>query len=312
MIRPLHPTDVPSYMVFASKACAGDGPQACEPGEPAARLLRVLGRSLPLDVPQHTWVYTENRKIRGLVSVRSRRGAAVWQVERLLGLPGEEMDYVLEDLLLHLAAVGAEEGIQKLFLSLPSSSQLLPTARRAGFYSYTVERLYRGSARGDFPLADAPRPRRGLDNLALFEHYNRAVPLRVRQAEALTLQEWRWLDGWTPGRHWRLSVSRTRQDYLLDRNGRIDAWLQIEPSRHVARVSLEETQVSQQQAGELLAFAIARLPTAGWVYVPARAYEIGLESSLQQLGFAQVGDSTLMVKPLSVRVPDRCLVPARA
>ncbi|MCL5108146.1 MAG: hypothetical protein M1401_04670 [Chloroflexi bacterium] len=246
------------------------------------------------------------------MSIRNRRGAAVWQVERLLGLPGHDMDCVLEDLLVHLAAVGADEGIQKVFLNLPSSSPLIPVARRAGFYGYTIERLYRGAGQGSTGSADVPRVRRGLDNLALFEHYNRAVPLRVRQAEALTLQEWRWLDGWTPRRHWRLSLSRTRQDYLLERGDRVVAWLRVEPARRVARVSLEEAQVSQQQTGDLLAFAIAHLPASGSVYVPAREYETSLESSLLQLGFSQIGESVLTVKPLSVRVLDRCLIPARA
>lgn len=312
MIRPLHPTDMPSYLAFARGACYGEDLELCEPGPTPRSLWSFLWRSLAIDVPNHTWIYTQNRSIRGLVEIRNRRGAAVWEVERLLGLQSADTECILGNLLEHLAAVGGEEGVQKIFLRLPSASPLLPVARRAGFFAYTVERLYRGIGARPEPTDSAPRPRRGFDHLALFEHYSRTVPLRVRQAEAVTLQEWRWLDGWQPRRQFRLNLPRARRDYVVECDGQVRAWLNVDPARRIARLSLEKPVVGPQQADALLSYALAQLPADGAVYIPVREYQSGLEASVQRLGLPLVGENTLLVKVLTVRVPERRLVPVGA
>ena len=84
MIRPLHPADVPSYLAFSRSACYGQRDHCWEGASSPQQLIRSLARTLAINTPHHnTWVYTHERSIQGLVTVRSRHGSAVWEVERL-------------------------------------------------------------------------------------------------------------------------------------------------------------------------------------------------------------------------------------
>jgi len=314
MIRPLHPIDMPSYLAFARNAHHGDGLEDCGDGPLSHRFLDFLGRSLPLDRPRQTWIYTEQHTIVGMVAVRRRRGTAVWEIDRLAGLDSPRAEVALESLLDHLAALGGEEGVQKIFLRLPTASPLLPIARRAGFVVYASERIWRGDPRPrpELDVRVALRPRRGMDHQALFEHYVRAVPARTRQAEGMTLQEWRWLDGWQPRRHWRFDLRRSRQDLVLESAGRVLAWVSVEPLRRVMRLSLDPQLLRGSQVDGILANALLNLPVDGAVSCPAREYQAELEAALSRLGFVPTAERALMVRHLTVRVGDRCLVPVGA
>ncbi len=311
VIRPLHPIDMPSYLAFAKNACYGEGVEGCDEGRVPLRFLDFLGRSLALEAPRQTWVYTQGRSILGMVGVKSRPGTTVWEIERLVGLGSPAADAVLESLLEHLAYMGGEEGVQKIFLRLPVASPLLTVARRAGFYAYTVERLFRLAQRPALLESDLPplRPRRIHDAHALFTHYSRTVPASVRHAEALTLQEWRGLDGWQPRRHWRFSLSRARRDYVWIEEGTVVAAVHSDGRRRILRLSLDAGRVGPREADGVLTFALSHLPPAGAVYCPVRQYQTAEEGALLRGGFVQVEEYALMVKQLSVRVGDRCLVP---
>ena len=311
MIRPLHPIDVPSYLSFAKNACCGEGVEGWEEGQAPMRFLDFLGRSLAWDAPRQTWVYTQGRQILGLVAVKSRPGAAVWEIDRLIGVDSPQADRALASLLEHLACLGGEEGVQKIFLRLPSASSLLPLARRAGFFVYASERLYRASVRPTRVQVEAPplRGRRGYDHPALFDLYTRSVPLRARQAEALTLQEWRWLDGWQPRRHWRFNLARSRRDYVWVDQGLVVAAVRLERRRHLIGVAIDQAKIGPREADGVLSFALSHMPESAPLLCPVREYQETLEGAVRRFGFEQVGEYALLVKQLAVRVGDRCLVP---
>ena len=311
MIRPLHPIDMPSYMDFARRACYSEAAAGCNGSPLSTHFLDVLGRSLALDAPAQTWIYTAGGEILGLMAVKRRRGTAIWEVERLVGRDSPGADSALESLLEHLSCLGGREGVHKIFLRLPLSSPLLPIARRAGFFAYSRETIYR---LGNLPTADglelAPlRMRRSFDHQKLFQHYIRSVPARVRQAEGLTLQEWRWFDGWKPRRRWRFAFPRSRQDFVWERDDEMIAWLQIDRGRRLLQGLLDEMQVSPEEADSVLAFALSRLPASGPVFFPVREYQSMFEGVLKHHRFEYAGEYALLVRLLTVRVGERCLVP---
>lgn len=302
---------MPSYMAFAKRACCGEGFESCSEGLSSLRFLDFLGRSFAFDTPLQTWVYTRDRSIVGLVAVKARRGSAVWEVDRWVGTDSPGTEATLESLLEHLAYVGGEEGIQKIFLRLKAGSPLLAVARRAGFHPYTTERVYRIGPR-KAPIASpgaAYRARRAFDHQAIFQHFTRSVPARARQAEGLTLQEWRWLDGWQPRRHWQLNLQRGRRDYVLDDDGRIVSWLRIDARRGSIRPSVEPGLESGQLAGTALLFAMSQLPSYRPVYVPVREYQGAVEDALAEWQPTFAEEYTLTVRQLTVRVGERVMIP---
>jgi hypothetical protein len=67
-----------------------------------------------------------------------------------------------------------------------------------------------------------------------------------------------------------------------------------------------------EQADAALAFAIPRLPQSGLVYAPVRDYETLWEETLLRHGAGMIGEYSLLVKQLTVRVGEHCLVPVGA
>ncbi|MHB1005169.1 MAG: hypothetical protein ACYC3S_05935 [Chloroflexota bacterium] len=311
MIRPLHPMDMPSYLAFAKRACRGEGVEGQDDSRVSRQFLDFLGRSLAFEAPKQTWVYTEGRSILGMIAVKTRPGAGAWEIDRFLGADCPDADVVLERLLEHLASIGGKEGIQKIFLRLPTSSPLVQVARRAGFFTYTSERAFRADGLAlPAGLEPAPfHPRRPFHHQPLFDHYLRSAPVRTRQAEALTLQEWRWLDAWQPRRHWRFNLSRGRRDFVWEEGGRVIGWMRIEARDRLLRATLEPRQGRGDEAERTLAFAASQLTLVGGLFSLARDYQVLWESALLAHGFTLIEEYALMVKQLAVRVGDHCLIP---
>ena len=107
-------------------------------------------------------------------------------------LSGDSREEVSLPLLESLSQEAALQGVQKLFLRLPEESPLLSAARRAGYAPYLRERLFM-AVHPAFSEVEAPAglsPRRRSDTLDLYRLYASLAPVRVRQAEGFTLQEW--------------------------------------------------------------------------------------------------------------------------
>lgn len=310
MIRPLHPMDMPSYLALARRACRQEGVDGGRDDRVSRCLLDFLSRSFTLEAPRQTWVYADGRDLRGVVAVKNRPGSPTWEVDRFLGSDSPDSTRVLESLLEHLSSLGGYEGIQKIFLRLDTTSALFPAARRAGFYPYATERAYRSEVRPEtFQPGSVPlRPRRGQDHLALFSHYGRITPARTRQAEALTLQEWRWLDGWQPRRHFRFNLARGRHDYVWWEDGEILASVRIDVRNRLVRATLDPRKAHDEHADAILAFSASRM-RPGPTFSLARDYQPLWESVLLRHGFTFVEEYALLVKQLAVRVGEHCLVP---
>ncbi|MCL4367755.1 MAG: hypothetical protein M1337_01055 [Actinobacteria bacterium] len=310
MIRALRPTDVFTYLSFRNRALWNEALN--RPGDkPAPSSLRAfLGRSLALDPRCQTWIKIGGGRIRGLVSVKARLGTDIWDIEHIVALP-EEPEITFQNLLRHVSIAASEEGIQKVFLRTLLEDPLTSAAKLAGFFQYAVERIYYLP----HPYTTDPtlvlRQRKGSDHHAIFHLYCSVVPQVVRQVEGITLQEWRWTEGWGFSRMgWRMTLPNRRRDFVLETDDDLGAWLQVRPrSRSIfllAKPGLAE------QAPDVLRFGMAQMPGVGPVFCPVRQYQTFIEPALEAEGFHLVGEHALFAKSLTVRVPERKLVPMRA
>src|SRR3990172_11386939 len=192
MIRTLRLTDVVAYLAFRNRAALNEALLQPEdtPSTPSLRS-SFLGRSFELG--RQSWVHLDHGQLDGLVAARPRMGGDVWDVDQLIVLPAPEASTVYRELLGHLVVAARDEGVQKVFLRVRSDSPVHLAARRAGFFEYTHELIYRLGEVARRPGAPALpfRPRCRVDHHAVFQLYSAVVPCQVREVEGMRLQEWR-------------------------------------------------------------------------------------------------------------------------
>src|SRR5205823_29672 len=141
--------------------------------------------------------------------------------------------------------------------------------------------------------------------------YCASVPGPVRQVEALTLQEWRWTDNWgfTSVASLRGAVGRRRRDLVVQGDGRISAWVQVELPARTLQLLLDPRE--GPQAAQLLERGLAEMTPGRPVAFALRDYQSDLSVSLEERGFRPIESQALLAQMLTVRVPERRLVPAR-
>ena len=319
MIRALRPTDILAYVAFCHRV-ARNGNANAETLPPVSlgmlpTVARFLGRSLATELGRETWVQIENGRISGLVAAKRREGADVWDVDELALLPAPDAERTALRLLEQLIIAAADDGVHKVFLRLLEDDQAQDWVRQVGFFQYCREAAY---WRAELPtLARAPskvgmRRRRPADHQPLFQLYCAAVPFRVRQAEGMTLPEWRWTDGWAVRPVGIGSfVGRSRVDWVADGPARPVAWLQVD--HHARRLSLLTDPQNEIDVGDIIRFGMARLGAGGPALCAARDYQSAVAAALEDAGFAAAKRSeTLFARALATRVPEFKLVPMRA
>ena len=218
-----------------------------------------------------------------------------------------DADRVCMRLLDHICDAAVEEGVQKVFLRLAEGSPWLQPAHQAGFVHYTSEQVYMLPHLSPIARPTVPglRPRRPADHQALFQLYSAAVPAHVRQIEALTLQEWRWIDNWgLVSTALRPGLTRRRRDLVVQAEGGIEAWLPVD-----LRLRPDPRQAADLPL--LLSRGLSELPPGRPVDFPVRDYQTELAAPLEELGFYRGESQALLARMLTVRVPERRLVPAR-
>ncbi|HEX5415807.1 MAG TPA: hypothetical protein VFZ25_09065 [Chloroflexota bacterium] len=317
MIRALRPTDVMAYVAFCQrldKEVEAETRGRWHPFRLVPDVAGLLDRSFPLATGHESWVRIEKGQIFGLVSARCREGGDVWDVDQLTVLPDPDAGRTVAQLLERLLGAAVTEGIHKVFLRLPDEDPACDWVRQVGFYPYCREELfYRSELPSLHRTAAVPRlrGRRPVDHQPLFQLYSAVVPFRVRQAEAMTLHEWRWLDGWG---HRRVVVDLVRgaprRDYVLSGEARPVAWLQVE--RKSRRLALLTDTSWDDDPTDLLRYGMSQLGGGRPAWCPVREYQSGQTAALHELGFSSVGRFVLFARALAVRVPEMKLVPIRA
>ncbi len=157
----------------------------------------------------HVWIDVNGRQILGIATARELGRHDVWEIDTLIdATAGSER--VVEELLRQAVEAAAEDRVRQVLLRVHADGPACVAALRSAFTAALVERLWTGDAaafREAAQRADAAGVLAGVhvraaaerDGLALFQLFNRALPVNARAALALTLEEWeavqerRWL-----------------------------------------------------------------------------------------------------------------------
>ncbi|HJX61030.1 MAG TPA: hypothetical protein VJ578_00545 [Dehalococcoidia bacterium] len=318
--RPLRPTDLP---VLASLWARGKLPLAggeavafCNEARvwerlgleehSVALLERALQQWAPIGSGRLSWVAVRGLAIRGVASARRRARRSVWEVDHLVGAPGEEGACV--GLLEELARGLGRSGVEKVFLRLDAHSRLLDAARSAGFFPYLSEQLWRLEQPSQ-GLDGPPLPMRlsalgGADLLPLFQLYNATVPATVRRCEALTLREWAAMQ------------ERGRcQHLVLEKDGRLSAWLRLARHNGAGCFALLASRRQDAPLDNLLVTAMHYLhpPKADRpIFCLVPEYERGLAARLADLGFQPVAEYAVLANRLARPIEEAVQVPSGA
>ncbi len=309
MIRAFRPTDVVAYMAFRKQTPDNEALVRADGKAATPTIGALLGG--PLEPRRERWVLIDRGQIVGLVAAKARSGADVWDVDELMAAPAASPDRVYARLLEHLCRAAVEEGVQKVFLRLREDSEAVAGARQVGFFRYTTEQIYQHAPASSPAVAlDGLRLRRPIDHQALFHLYSGAVPAFVRQVEGLTLQEWRWTDGWN-GRAmpWQPTGTWRRDFVLCGGHGDVAAWLQIEHRTRQLRLLVDGREGELARA--VVAFGLAHLGPGGPVTLPLREYQAALRPHLEEQGFTLVAQHALLARALASRIPEGKMVPVR-
>lgn len=314
MIRALRPTDLVPYVAFCRQVSRELGDS--RPGllDPVSTVGGFLGRSLALEPGRESWVQIEHGQISGLIAAKRREGADVWDIDQLVYLTSPDAPRTCVRLLKHLLAAATDDGVQRVFLRLSSSSPALEWARQVGFVEYALETVYylpEIPAPAHPPRVPELRARRPADHQALFQLYCSAVPVRVRQAEGMTLHEWRWTDGW-----WMQPMSLQilrgsgRRDFVVEASPRLSGWLQVD--RRQRRLTILTDGQAPVDLEALIRFGLTKLGTGGDAYCAVREYQPELGAALEEISFRPIGSESLLTRALATRIPEVKLVPVRA
>lgn len=311
MIRVLRLPDLVSVAMFLRRADSQElsshtwprvQPEAGHlPG--ATALWQTLGLSW-----ERVWLSTNGQACDGLVSARPRCGGLVWDVEHLL-TTGGSVDAATE-LLDAVGQFGGSRGARRIFLEVPVDAKSDGLIKRAGFERYTETTVYRLSAPFTLPQLESldARPRLRVDEQPLFSLYCAAVPQLVRAAEALTYDEWSALH--RGRKKWSPTLIGDRHQFVWEVGASLAGWLEVVYGQKSQYLDILVDPKYESMVDRMLAFALTQVSEKAPVYLAVRPYQAVLGAALVRRGFAVDGRYQVFVRQLSVRVPERSLVPA--
>ena len=308
MIRTLRATDL-FRVLLDGKGVGVDWAQTREKlGEKSGSIpgLSTVARSLMLNRKGERYsVSTQGMRLRALASGMARSGPRAWEVQRL-SLSTETLEDGVE-LLERLSVMAGQQGAERVFLRLATSSPVVNVARQAGFLPFSREALYGLNT----PLSSMPtsttfiRPSMSFDEYGVFRLYCACTPTKVKSAYGLTFDEWR--DA-------RESPGVNERQGMYESQGSPRGWVRVTFHKRVAshmEVMLHPDEKSEVWEG-LVTWGLQQ-GSAGLPFIaPVNEYQQPLASILEDRGFAFIQEYHLMVKSIAVRVNQSALAPAGA
>ena len=173
---------------------------------------------------------------------------------------------------------------------MTEESTVRDASRRAGFFRYASETLYRRAAAEWAPSgSDVPLRSKGkADAFGIFQLYNRIAPANVRAIEGATFREWQAAQEKWGGRS---------HDLVLEEGGVITAWIRAVPGQ-IGRISL---MAEKGPYDDLLAAGLDLLQDRD-VFCLVPDYNAELASALERYAFEAVGSYMSFAKRLTREV----------
>lgn len=256
---------------------------------------------------RHTWIHIQGQTIHGLVSARKRGNRTAWEVECLIAATDDER--VVLKLLEQVSAGVGRAGALKVFLRLEAGSDLLNSARRAGFVPYASEVLLRSD--GHVPAAELEegrqvRPCASTDAYALYRLYNATVPEHVRRMEAPTFHQWQ-------ATQEKRGSGRGSRNLVVLHDGEIVAHVCSCRDAGIRRIDLSVLPAHRDVIPALLHLAIEKSKGQRPIYCLVPGHDEPQQVRLHEAGFIRDGEYTAMVKrtaiPIAQLKPLRLPVP---
>jgi hypothetical protein len=272
----------------------GLGKPSAAPHALAATIQQWLGRG------RHVWIDVRGRQIHGIATARALSEPDAWEIDTLVDAGAADED-VAGALLAQASEAAVEAGVSKLLLRMHADAPALAEAQRAGFARAVNEELWVAEHLDAPPEEDAGaitvRDVDESDAFALFQLYNRALPIDARQALAVTFEEWqaaqerRWL---ARGSSELVACEGDRVRGVLQASPGGQFSLLVEPGFDAAAAALYQAAASHLESAERL---LALQPSC--VGTPV--------SVLRGLGYEPVEEFVLlskrMVRPLMDAIP---------
>ncbi len=236
---------------------------------------------------KHTWVNVRGATIRGLISARKRAKRSAWEVEVLID--ADEDTKTVTNLIGRMVVGVGKTGAERIFLRLEEDSRLVRAARDSGFFPYQRQTLYRLANKRTVAEPALPLRARTKEDLhGVYQLYGRVVPANVRAIEGATFREWQAaLEPWGGRTH----------EFVLEEGGAITGWLKMMPGP-IARIAALSGGAG---AGieDLVRAGLSQLATDEPVLSLASEHEIGLQRTLEDLGFQPDNSYVVMAKRLA-------------
>ncbi len=244
-----------------------------------------------------------DRKLEGFIQVQKRWGRAEASLTFLApDLGAEHAVEIWRRLLHHCCQKAGENGVQRLYASLPDDVEELGVFRDAGFSLYAREEIFRlkwPKASGD-PPAGGVRPAYEADAWQLKRLYAQHTPRLVQLAE-----------GALGGDHeppFLVSVEGANvQGYVAVEDQEIVGFVQVMSGRDGHLLRLWGDTMDSMRMARLLGWGIGVASQAPVrpVYCAVRDYQGGLQALLEENGFEYIGHRARLVKHIvrAERVP---------
>ncbi|MBX3052771.1 MAG: hypothetical protein KF753_14905 [Caldilineaceae bacterium] len=280
--------------------------------QPSSPLQAAFSAYLP-------WAFKSNltfvlrQKEHGLV----RAGFAQWQLhpsraEADLMLLSPALDApeghpaIWHKLLAESALALADQQIRRLYSELSDQPLLINTFMQAGFHLYARETVWRLTGESlSAPALDGTelRPQTAEDQWALEQLYARITPAPVRQAEAADGEHDGKGDPSAPPILTNRHQYRPLSSFVLDGPDDVAGCVQIIWGKMGVwmRIWVDSNNPDTSQVHLLLRYALQQIYESsqrGPVYIGVREYQNGLNSVLEEYGFAPFTDRVRMVRSI--------------
>lgn len=305
MIRPFLPIDLIAIL-FQDRSLSNRAKTKGNIGREEARfftLTTLLGQWLNPQGRRCIWIWAEGLRLRGLASARNRSGPYAWEVDRLL-LDEQDRECCLS-LLERLSIAGEESGVEKVFLRLLTKSSMVDAARDAGFIPYTTECLY-GWENVDGKVASykvipscSTRRKQAGDEYRLFDLYKACIPAPIRRVEGMTFKEWQ-----------EAKDRNATKEWVFEKEDSLMGWLRVN-----ARGDTGQFEVMASDEGELeqiVEYGLMSLDGCHRLFCLAPEFQGKLTRLLRDHGFREIERYCALIKELTVRAQEPCLVPLGA
>ena len=303
MIRHLHPTDSPGLLQFGQSSGRGEictliG--ALHGGPSGFPTVKYASIALSPRAWQSCWVKAHRGRIDGVLRAGPRSGPQAWEVAELY-LRNTKSELAL-DLLEQISVPAGGAGANRIFIRIPTNSDLFVHARRAGYAPLYRESVFVAetgrTALTKLGIPDHPirlRPRIEADDQALFKMHSGVTPIEVRMKSGQTLKDWSSSSE---------SLSRKARDWVLDLpDGEIGALIRLNSIRSGHTFTLNWATHAGSELPGLLATALAESKDSQ-VSTVVPEYRPALSHLLVTLGFTEQAEYEIMVKPLAQQVTE--------